>query len=320
MDRSLGQNEDLLSVAAIYARDIDAFCKDVAAIIFPAAIQPLTDAVTSAVSIKLVALVGDMENKISARASGGNSHPVTWPLLARSGFLREPDLVDFMLARVSEDRLDIRLGTGGTNFTAALLDHADGNVAEAAQLLLAADSLHRRSRGNAFLMLPPELLHKLCWRVVAALEIIHGQRSPEAIKSARALIAGYDESYIAASAARKIVHFLGAGHRADLLAPEKSGVHLFVAKIAAETNIGHDHILRLVDCGSSAPLAILLAAVGMAKEDAIARLMLLRGPMMSPREAAIFDSGYGLIEGKIAVAEIASWSVVRSNYLAFGTI
>lgn len=318
MDHLFGQNDDLLSVAATHASDIDALCADVAAIIFPTAINPPTDAVITAVSTKLVQLVSEIESKLLARPNEPNSTPVTWTLLYRSGFLREADLVDFVLARVSEDRLEARLDAKKATLPARLLDHADGNVADSAQILLAADSLHRRSRGNAYLALPPELLHKLCWRIVAALEVSQGQRSPDVIAAARNLIANYDEGQTIISAARKVVHFIGNDHRSELLDPEQSGLHLFIARISAEVNLDHDHILRLIDSGSSAPLSVMLAALEISKEDASNILMLLSGQRLTLREAAIFDNCYSLIEHEAVAAEIAAWSVSRSNYLAFG--
>lgn len=320
MDRLLVQNEDLLSIAALHARDVDALCTDVAAIIFPTAMHPPTDATIGAVSSKLLQVVSEIECKLTGATLESGMLPATWPLLAQSGFLREADLVDFMLARVSEDRLDDRLSPTKFDLTVELLDHSDGNVADAAQLLLAADSLYRRSRGSSHLILRPELLHKLCWRIVAAIEVSHGGRSTEIITAARQIIHSYDEAYTAASAARKIVHFIGDSHRAELLDPEKCGLHLFVATIAVELNLDHDHVLRLLDCGSSAPLALMLAAVGLPKQDASARLLLLRGKALTSREAAIFDKSYDLVERDAAVAEIGAWSLSRSSYLTFGNI
>jgi hypothetical protein len=318
VDHLFGQNDDLLSVAATHASDINALCADVAAIIFPTAINPPTDAVIAAVSTKLVQLVSEIESKLLTRPIEPNSAPVTWTLLYRSGFLREADLVDFVLARVSEDRLEARLDATKATLPERLLDHADGNVADSAQILLAADSLHRRSRANSYLALPPELFHKLCWRIVAALEVSQGQRSPEVIAAARNLIANYDEGQTIVSAARKVVHFIGNDHHAELLDPEQSGLHLFIAKISAEVNLDHDHILRLIDSRSLAPLAAMLSALGISKEDASNCLMLLSGQRLTVREAAIFDNSYSLIEHEAVAAEIAAWSISRSNYLALG--
>ena len=318
VDHLIGQNDDLLSVAATHARDVDALCTDVVAVIFPAALQPPTDAVIHAVTSKLLEIVGDLEKHLLDGAIESGSHPATWNMLAQSGFLRDADLLDFVLARVSEDRLEMRLSGSNPMLAASLLDHADANVADAAQLLLATDSLHRRSRGNTFLMLSPELLHTLCWRIVAAVEVLSGTRSRSVIEAARRVLGGYDEAQTAASAARKIVHFLGEQGNDELLRPEKSGIQLFVAKLAAALNVEQDHVLRLIDCGSSVPLIVLLAGVGLKKRDASACLFSLRGEVITSREAALFEAGYVSIDRSSAVDAIAAWSVSRAEFLTFG--
>jgi hypothetical protein len=318
LDQHTGQNEDLLSVGALYARDTHALCNDVAAVIFPTSITMPTDAIISAVTSKLVQLVTDIEHRLQGQGNDRAQQPSTWPLLAQSGFLREADLVDFILARVAEDRLEVRLNTTMASVPAQLLDHADGNVAEAAQILMAADSLHRRSRGNSYLALPAELLHKLCWRVVAALEVFHGSRSPEIIAAAREIIAGYDEGQRTAAAARKIVHFVEQSYQDTLLTPKMAGLHLYVAALSAALNIEHDHALRLIDAGSSAPYAVMLAALAVPKEQAIALIVLLRGEALTPREAGIFDHGYTALNQQTALTAISTWSTARAQFLAFG--
>lgn len=320
VDDLVAQQDDLLSIAALHVRDVDAICTDVAATIFPSAIQPASDAVISAVSTKLLQLVSDVEAKITRTEIKFGTRPSTWQLLAQSGFLREADLVDFALARVCEDRLEAMLPPSTTTFIVDLLDHPDGGLAEAAQLLLAADSLHRRTMGGTYSTLPPELLHKLCWRIVAALEVTHGSRSAEVIDEARKVLAAYDERQTAKSAARKIVHLIDETSSSDLLDPAKSGLHLFVAKLASETGLEHDHILRLIDCGSIAPLAVILASIGVLKPDASTILVLLRGSNLTPKEVGVFNEKYALLDKKSATDQIASWSVLRSNYLAFGAL
>jgi hypothetical protein len=319
LDQHTSQNEDLLFVGALYARDTQALCNDVAAVIFPTAIAPPTDVTTSAVTLKLVQIVTDIERRLQRLGYTSALQPATWPLLAQSGFLREADLVDFALARVAEDRLEARLNMTTVSLPAQLLDHPDGNVAEAAQILMAADSLHRRSRGSTYLGLPAELLHKLCWRVVAALEVFHGSRSPDIIAAAREIIAGYDEGQTTAAAARKIVHFVGQPHRDTLLKPELAGLHLYVASLSAALNIDHDHVLRLIDAGSSAPFAVMMSALDLPKEHAIALIFLLRGEALTSREAGIFDRGYNALDQQVVRSALSTWSMARTQFLAFGT-
>lgn len=317
MHQGIGQIDDLLSVGARYAHDTHALCNDVAAVIFPTALTSPTDATISAVTIKLVQLVSDIEQQLGDEPTS-SPRPVSWSLLSQSGFLREADLVDFVLARVAEDRIETMLDPQTAILPIQLLDHADGNVAKAAQMLLAADSLHRQARGNTYSSLPAELLHKLCWRVVAALEVSQGSRSAQRISAARAMLAGYDEAQSIKATARKILHLIEEERQVEFFRPETAGVHLHVAAISAALDVEHDHVLRLIDAGSSAPYAIMLAALGIPKEIAVESILLLCGETLTPRDAGVFQTSYAKIGREQALAEIANWSLARSQYLAFG--
>lgn len=312
----MDQNDQLLKIAADHARDIHAVCADVATVIFPSAMVPPSEATIAAVSVKLRHMVADIEAEVLPGEAART--PVTWPILARSGFLREPDLIDFVLARVSEERLDALVGDHIATAATRLLDHANAEVAQAAQNLLAAESLHRHGMGNSYRSMPPELLHKLCWRVAAAYEVVYGARQPEIAAAVRAVISKYSEADRAQAAARKIVHFSSEAERLSLLNPSLAGVHLHIAALAAALELDHDHVVRLIDAGSSAPYAIMLAAAGVGKADAIESIYLFRGASLTPREAGIFDAGYASLDRRDAQAEIAKWVSARTGYLAFG--
>lgn len=314
MDGLFGPQDDLLSIACAHARDVDALCDDVASIIFPSAVHTPSEAMISAVSIKLLQIVRDIE----ARLHGASPESTCGPLLARSGFLRKTDIVDFALARVAEDNLIARLGSGFSQLAVELLDHADTHVIEAAQALLAADSLQVRSQGRSYLTLPPEILHKMCWRIVAALELLSGSRSDNVIHHARALIASYDEAQTAPASARKIVHFLGDENRAALSNPRHAGIHLFVAHLSADLNIGHDHILRLIDFESAFPMMVMLAAAGFPEHAALQTMIDLRSQKLSAREAALFEADYAHFIPKMARQQLSDWSSDRSLFLSSG--
>lgn len=316
LDYGLDQNDRLMKVAADHARDIHALCADVATLIFPSAMVPPNEATIAAVSAKLRQIISDIELAILPVGAGQPSS--TWATLSRSGFLREPDLIDFILARVSEERLDAALDGQDAGLANLLLDHSNGEIAEAAQTLLAAQSLHRHTTGNAHQSLPPELLHKLCWRIAAAHEVVHGARQPAIIAAVRDLIAQYSEANRAQAAARKIVHFSNEAERSSMLNPAIAGVHLHVAALSAALELDQDHVVRLIDAASSAPYAIMLAAAGVAKSEAIEAIYLFRSAVLTPREAGIFDAGYPVVEQQEALAEIAKWASARTNYLAFG--
>ncbi len=312
----MDQNDQLLKVAADHARDLHSLCADVATVIFPSAMVPPSEATINGVSAKLLQIVSDIE---AAMVPGEHAvQPLSWSILARSGFLREPDLIDFILARVSEDRLEAALASDAPTLPTLLLDHADDNIAEAAQSLLAAESLHRHTVGNSHLTLSPELLHKLCWRVAAALEVVHGARRPEIVSAARDIIARYSEASRAQAAARKIVHLSVEDEQATLLVPAMAGLHLHVAVLSAKLDLDQDHVVRLIDSGSSAPYAIMLAGAGLPKAQAIEAIYLFRSNSLTTREAAIFDSGFDSLDSREALAEAANWAAARTSYLAFG--
>ncbi len=318
LDELPDSKQDLLTVGAMYARDVQALCNDVAAVIFPSAITPPTEATINAVTDKLVALVSDIETILRPRSEiRSHSLPGTWQLLAQSGFLREPDLIDYILARVAEDRLEARLSGPSRKLPAQLLDHADPNVAEATQALLAADSLHRRARGFSHNALRPELLHQLCWRLVAAIEVADGARDASVVASARLLLADYDEGATAQVAAGKLVHFLGQERDNDLSDPEKAGLQLYVAYLAHRLEVDQDHILHLIDSGSAAPLAIMLRAAGNNPAQAMAVIYLFNGFSLTPRDIGLFEQGFERLDPQAAKAEIIRWSKERAQYLMF---
>jgi hypothetical protein len=316
LDQGIDQYDQLLKVAADHARDIHALCADVAAVIFPSAIVPPTEASINAASAKLRQIVSDIEAVMCPRESG--EPPLTWQILARAGFLRDPDLIDFILARVAEDRLEAMVESEEARLPTLLLDHTESTVADAAQTLLAAQSLHQYTLGNAYLTLTPELLHKLCWRVAAALEVVHGARRPEVVAAARDIIAGYSEANRAQAAARKILHFSTDAERSAYLDPAVSGVQLHVAAMSAALDLDQDHVLRLIEAGSCAPYAIMFAATGTPKRDAIDAIYLFRKQALTLREAGIIDAGYDTLDSSNARSEVQKWAVARSNFLAFG--
>lgn len=306
--------EDILAIARDHARDADILCREVAVAIFPAAMHPASEATINAVSVKLMQIIGEIEAKIT----GSGATNEAWSLLARSGFLREPDLVDFVLARVSEDRVDACLGLKSSPLVTELLDHSNQHVVQAARVLLAADSLHRRSEGKSFLAMPPELLHKTIWRVVAALEMAQGHRSTALIKAARDLVARYDEARTAQAAARKIVHFVGEELKQRLVEPIDSGVHLFAAQLSAAAGMDHDHVLRIIDLESALPFIIVLASATVSKSSALALLFQLRAQKLTSREAYYFEQCYDTIAPADAAQEISAWTASRTTLLNFG--
>jgi len=316
LDHGFGEKFELLKVAATHARDIHALCSDAAGIIFPKAINPLSDETINQVSTRIITLVSDLEKIFNI--SSDTPRPVTWEILASSGFLREPDLIDFILARVAEERLNSFIKNKVTSLPVLLLDHSDGAIAEAAQTLLAAESLQRLGSGHSYLALPPELLHKLCWRIVAAIEVIEGDRRPDIIASAKFLLSQYSEADRAQDAAKKIVHLTNGVDNSDFYFPEVSGLHLYTAALSARLELDFDHVLRLLNSHSTTPHALLLSACNFPIQHAVQNIVLFSGDLISSHDAGLFEVGYSSISFEAASEEIGFWASERSQFLLAG--
>jgi hypothetical protein len=316
-------SEDMLAHARYYARDAQAQTKDVAVMAFPSGHASPSDQMLSAVGTKLRNIISGIENNILCTKFGANnSSPAIWNMLLESGFLKEPALVDFSLARFSEEHLSTAILANGdvdaaSQLPAQLLTSGDDILAESAQAMLAGQSLLRRSPGLLYREMPSELLHQTVWRVVAALQIVSGAKNQSHIDAAKSLLASHDESQSLQGAARKIVHFTASVNAHVLLDPEQAGAQIFTAALSAKTGLDQDHIIRLIDGHSSLPLAILLRAVNLERTKAMAVICLFRGFNLTPFEINSFDQNYDLLEQSEVAEIVAEWAIERSSYIAF---
>jgi hypothetical protein len=323
LQSDVNPQDELLSVAAMHASDGHLLCTDVSAMVFPRSQYAPTDEMLSAVSQKLTALVSGIESALRVDdANAAETQALSWRLLARSGFLREAPLIDFVLARHCEDRLSAKISTSGefdisAQLPVRLLASADPVLASAAQVILAANSMQKHPARLLHREMGAELLHQLCWRVVAALQVEMGQQDAAVLDNAKALLAGYDEGQTVKAAARKAVHFLSNDQRSDCINPAKAGLHLFVALLASESGLDQDHVLRLIDGGNSAPLAVLLRILNVSRDDAMAVICLFKGFNLTPREISLFDARYDSLSSQEAHEAIRKWAVARTQFLAF---
>lgn len=319
MDASQKQDHALIAAASTHARDAHDYCHDIAAMLFPRAVNAPSEEMITAVRTKMLALVAGIEADLTgSAASSDGKPPQCWPMLSRSGFLGETDLVDFMLARVAEDRIEQRFNqitdNGPPALLVGLLSDENPQISDAARSLMAADSLHRHIRGQNHHALRPEMLHRLCWRVVAVLEVEQGERNAQVVENARRLLASYDEAKTVEALARRLVHLLGP-EKQDLLDIERSGLHLFVAALAAALAMEHDHLLRLIDGPSAAPLATMLRARGVSPDTALSTIYHLKGFSLTPQDIHQFENGYADLDRAVARAEIAKWTTERAQLL-----
>jgi hypothetical protein len=316
-------DDDLLSAAAYYARDVQALCMDVSAMAFPSGHHAPTEEMLSAAATKMRDLISGIERAILTQdAEREERFPFCWDILVKSGFLREPALIDFVLAQFADERLNIKILKDGETrlvdqLPARLLSDSNPMVAEAAQTILASETLLRRAPALIYRELSTELLYQTTWRVVAALQILSGNKNEHHIENAKLFLANHDEANAASVAARKIVHFMPAKFSPDLFEPGKSGATIFAAALSARTGLDHNHVLRLLDGHSSAPIAILLRRCELTREDATGIICLLKGFNLTPLEINSIERHYDLVTIEDTKAAIGDWVTGRVRQLAF---
>jgi hypothetical protein len=329
LEQQQSQNDDLLATAAYHARDAQAQCVDVAAMMFPTGHKIPSDALLYGVSQKLSDMLSGIEQALLGDVPGVGISKASIStdcrdLLMRSGFLREPLLVDFFLARHAEEHLSVQINTRGQvskldQLPAQLLGSADAGIARAAQVILAADSLRQRQTMKLHTEMSPEMLHQMVWRVVAALQVVGGARDQSVVDAAQALLASHDEARIARVAARKLVYLLADKNADALQSTETAGLDLYIATLSTKTDLDHDHVLRLIAGHSSAPFATLLRACSMPSEDAMAAICLFNGFDLTPHDVSSFYAGYDSLDRDVARQVIQGWAIDRARFLAFPT-
>lgn len=319
-------DDDLLSAAAYYARDVQALCMDVSAMAFPSGHHAPTEEILSAAATKMRDLISGIERAIVTQgAEREQRFPFCWDILVKSGFLREPALIDFVLAQFANDRLNNKILADGEarlveQLPARLLSDSNALVAEAAQTILASETLLRRAPALIYRELSTELLYQTTWRVVAALQILAGNKNEQHIENAKMFLANHNEADAASVAARKIVHFMPPKFSSELLEPRKSGTTIFVAALSARTGLDHNHVLRLLDGHSSAPIAILLRRCELTRENATGIICLLKGFNLTPLEINSIERHYDAVTIEDTQATIGDWATERVRHLAFPEI
>ncbi len=315
--------DDLLNAASYFACDAQAQCIDVSVMAFPVGHKSPTDEMLSAVTVKLRNLILGIEAAIVLSSIPSvASMPESWNILLKSDFLREPMLIDFILAQFASERLSQRiLDNSNTRLMdqlpARLLSGNNLVLADAAQALLASEMLMRRSPELIYHQVSSELLHQTTWRIVAALQIQSGEKNEQHINNSKRLLSNHDEGNSVHASARKIVHFLHGEAANVTLDPAQSGLAVFAASLAAHTGLDHDHVLRLIDGHSSAPLAMMLRASGIGRESAMEAICLFKGFNLTPLEISYVDRHYEVLAPDQAKSAIALWHADRARYLAF---
>ncbi len=304
----------------------------------------LDDATRSAVARMLDRLVDGIEQDLRARLMRllGADAPaelaipriaIARPLLATACLPDDGALLATLLRRHEEHRLihALRRGAaapgGGERGGDALLDHPDADVAAAAHALLLAEA----GRYDDFLdplvtrgELPAETHHALAWGVAAGLRhylvATHGLGAlavDHAIAQAVGhALAGLDEEQAPAALAMRLARALArAGALDDVAIVDMLAAGhplIFVASLATRVGIAFADAWDMAVDGGGDRLGVLLRAAGVARDEAVASLALLRaadGRDAAAAGAAIqsLAAGYALLDAGTADEAVRRW-------------
>ncbi len=291
-------NVRLTDAAAEQAATLRLFANDVACQLFPYTSVVPSEELLATVRLALYRLVSGIEIALGTLQAG--EAPRSWDLLCRSGLLREADLIDYCLARIAEDRIRSRIDSSGSimvqQLPARLLHNADPLLAETARSLLAAESQLRRNDPESLCaQMPPELLHLMAWRVVAALKIepaASGEAGRTTESACAKMLSGRREASSLQASASKLVYFLPDELRGELNAPASAGLSMFVAAIAMRTGLTPDIVYRLIDDERPEAFLIMMRASGFDFDAALALAEYLRGVRPSETSHSSFLADY----------------------------
>ncbi len=311
-------HDSLIGLADSYARDNQLLCNDVCRMILPEASRIPSESLLSGVTRKLLQIVSEIERELTGEKQ---ETPTSWPWLSRSGLLREAGLVNFLMACEAEEMIEDRISRGadtalGGQIAARLIGDEHDGIAEAAQSILAHASLRRRKAAMSIHDMPPEMLHQLCWRIVAALQMEQGAENKHIRDNAHTLLGSFDESRSARGAARKLLHFTRARGEDGLEDIGYAGCGLFIALLAQESGLTEDFILNLVHGASASVLAVIQRSAGISAENAMRNLAIFSGFEMTPIDITLFDSDYEQITDETVQSVIASWGEQNERYLS----
>jgi len=194
-------------------------------------------------------------------------------------------------------------------------------------VILAASGMMRRGALPAWNELPADLLHQLCWRIVAMLEEKHSRggditadqtESDQLRSNAHILLANYSESLHLPVAAEKFIHLSGNRFASDTDDVAHCGLAIFVAGLADRLKIDASHIVQLLGATSLCVFAVLQRAANIDKIQAMANIHLLYGFDLTPHDIALFEQGYIEISMEQAQKAVTGWHIIRMQKTGSG--
>jgi hypothetical protein len=309
----IATSEDAVTLATHQVLATHALRDNLMAVLFPRGEGLPSELLQSRVKLKLQSLVLGIER---ALLSSDVTRSLSWDILSDAGLLREPELIDFALSRIAEDRLQDSVQSASSasilgQLPAKLLSHENDRLSEMARTLLYAEQISASDESQLFHRLDSELLHLLCWRVVAALLELRAADNEILTAAAHALLANHQAESNPAAMARKLVFFLGHEFRAELNDPLQSGLHLFVASLDQDYALGNDFLLRLIGGDYVAPLLLLLKGQSLAATEAAAILSALRANVAGKDSVDDWHTLYEALDPVEARAAVAAWKLDR---------
>ena len=265
----------LLSRAAADGRSDRARLASLAARAFPAEADEWSEEQVTATRTRLITIAASL---LRALAGAGGDSEGALARLSDDPALADPELIAFAsteaLLSVLGEQLRSRAGqTLVPPRAAALTEHADAGIADAALAWLTAD-MGAAQADRAYGQLPARLLHRLAGIVAARIP-------PATIAGLDRLLADHDESRTAAVARRRLAHMLAATGEAPVMladGPAAIGLPLWFALLAQTSGLDLGAIVRAAALKDWQRIAVMLRAAGVAAEPAGAALLALAGP------------------------------------------
>ena len=301
--------EDAVTLATGQVLATHALRDDLMAALFPRSGALPSELLQSRVKLKLQALTSGIERALLPQRS---ARLQSWNLLSESGLLREPVLIDFAMSRIAEDNLfqNLKMATESSilsQLPVSLLGHHNDRMSEMARNLLHAEQVSLSDDSQLFQRLDSEILHLLCWRVVAALLEGKVAENEQLSEAAHTLLSKHDADLNASAIARKLVFFLGPEYSEQLADPRKSGLNLFVASLDQDYGLGSDFLIRLIGSEHVTPLLVLLKGQGLSVGTVAEIIPALRGTMVDTASPD-WQSVYAELDPVEARAAITSWT------------
>jgi uncharacterized protein (DUF2336 family) len=230
---------------------------------------------------------------------------IAGPIIERSGAAADQGMVGTLIRRTEEHLRFHARGLADMPLLIELIRDADAAVADHAMAILIAHTRRLDSFSEpaaARTDLPAELIHRLVWRVTAALRhymvAVQGADPRGAddalVDAAERLIARHDEGDSLDSRAMRLARRLEETGRLDDSLIERAlsegSFALFIGALALRAGLGHASAWEIISDPNGRGPAFILKAAGVERPYAISILLVLAGAEHGvPAQVDVFD-------------------------------